>query len=221
MGISAVLFDLDGTLVDSVALIVESFRYSLGKFGITADDQKILSTIGLPLRDVCFDFAGERGEEMFQCYIDYQDDIHDLHVKEYTGATDLLEFLQGRGCRMGIVTSKRQTMAKRGLAVTGLDKYIEVIVAFEDTAAHKPDPEPVQKALNALEIAPDEALYVGDSPYDIRCGKNAGVYTAGVTWGVSTEEQIMGERPDVIAHHWGELKEFINQLSLKQNNQKA
>ena len=211
MGISVVLFDLDGTLVDSIALILESFRYSLGKMGIHAGDEEILNTIGLPLKDVCRDFAGDRGDELFKCYVDYQDDIHDLHVKEYPGATDLLEYLKERGCRLGIVTSKRRAMANRALAVTGLDKYVEMIVAFEDTPAHKPDPEPVQKALKAFGSAPEEALYVGDSPYDIRCGKNAGVYTAGVTWGVTSEEQIRMEQPDLIAHDLMELKEFIEE----------
>jgi pyrophosphatase PpaX len=212
MGLAAVIFDLDGTLVDSVALILESFRYTLKQMGLRAEDEEILNTIGLPLKEVCYNFAGERGDEMFKCYVDYQDAIHDLHVKEYAGAADLLEYLKGQGCQMGIVTSKRGVMAKRGLAVAGLDKFMEIVVAFEDTKAHKPDPEPVVKALGALGAAPDEALYVGDSPYDIRCGKNAGVFTAGVTWGVSTEEQLRQERPDVIAHDWMGLKDFIRNL---------
>jgi pyrophosphatase PpaX len=113
---------------------------------------------------------------------------------------------------MGIVTSKRGVMAKRGLAVAGLDRFMDVVVAFEDTEAHKPDPEPVNKALTFLGSGPGSALYVGDSPYDIRSGKNAGVYTAGVTWGVSTEEHLREERPDVIAHNWMELKDFIRNL---------
>lgn len=209
MAISVVLFDLDGTLVDSVALILKSFHYSLNQMGLHAEDEEILSTVGLPLREVCFDLAGERGEEMFKCYVDYQEAIHDLNVKEYAGATDLLEHLKERGCGRGIVTSKRRDFAKRGLAITGLDKYMEVIVAFEDTVAHKPEPEPVQKALAALGAGPEKTLYVGDSPYDIRCGKNAGVYTAAVTWGVSTEEQLLKEQPHMIAHDWQELKDFI------------
>lgn len=212
MAVSVVLFDLDGTLVDSVALILKSFRYSLSQMGLHAEDEEILNTVGLPLKEVCFDFAGARGEEMFKCYVDYQDAIHDLHVKEYAGAKDLLEHLKGQGCRRGIVTSKRRDLAKRGLTITGLDKYMEIIVAFEDTVAHKPNPEPVQKALAALGAEPKEALYVGDSPYDIRCGKNAGVYTAAVTWGVSTEEQLLEEQPHMLARDWRELKDFIAQV---------
>ena len=212
MGVSAVLFDLDGTLVDSVSLILKSFHYSLEQLGLQAEDEEILNTIGLPLKEACVLFAGEKGEEMFKCYVDYQDAIHDMHVKEYSGAKDLLEYLKEQGCRMGVVTSKRRDMAIRGLAITGLDKFMEVVVAFEDTLTHKPEPEPVQKALSALGVAPEEALYVGDSPYDIRCGKNAGVFTAAVTWGVSTEEQLLEERPDVLAHDWRELKEFLKKV---------
>jgi pyrophosphatase PpaX len=209
MRFSAVLFDLDGTLVDTVSLILESFRYSLGKLGLEAEDQEILNTIGLPLIDVCFGFAGERGEELFKCYVDYQETIHDRYVKEYAGTTDLFEYLKEKGCHIGIVTSKRKVLAHRGLAVAGLDKFVEAVVALEDTEAHKPEPEPVLKALDILGVPAEKALYVGDSPYDIRCGKNAGAATAGVTWGVSTQEQLFKECPDVIVRDWQELKDFL------------
>ena len=209
MKFSAVLFDLDGTLVDTLSLILDSFHESLGQLGLSAEDEEIMATIGLPLKEVCVDFAGNRGEEMFKCYVDYQDAIHDSRVKEYAGTTALFEYLQEKGIRTGIVTSKRRGMAERGLAVTGLDKYVEVIVAFEDTTDHKPEPEPVQVALSALSILPEKAFFVGDSPYDIRCGKNAGVYTAGVTWGVTAEKALAEEEPNVIVHNWQELKCFL------------
>lgn len=211
MGFSAVLFDLDGTLVDTLKLILESFRVSLGKLGLSATENEILETIGLPLREVCHSFAGDKGEEMFKCYVDFQDSIHDAYIKEYPGTTALLEYLKEKGCHIGIVTSKRRPMAERGLKVTGLDRYVETIVAFEDTVAHKPEPEPVQTAIGALDIYPGEVLFVGDSPYDIRCGKNAGVKTAGVTWGVTTEKVLALEEPDVILHDWQELREFLEQ----------
>lgn len=209
MGFSAVLFDLDGTLVDSVSLILESFRHALKQMGISAQEKEILATIGLPLKEVCLRFAGDRQEEMFKCYVEFQDAIHDDYVKEYAGTTALFGLLKEKGYKIGIVTSKRRAIAIRGLSVVGLEGFIEVIVAFEDTMSHKPDPEPVRKALGVLGASPTKTLFVGDSPFDIRCGKNAGVYTAGVTWGVSTEEQLTEEHPDVIINEWGELNKYL------------
>lgn len=209
MRFSAILFDLDGTLVNTVALILDSFRVSLGKLGLSASENGLLETIGLPLREVCHSLAGDRGEEMFRCYVEFQDTVHDDYVKEYTGAADLLEYLKRKGCRIGIVTSKRRRMAQRGLAVTGLDGFVETMVAYEDTTDHKPEPEPVETALKTLGISPEKAIFIGDSPYDIRCGKNAGAATAGVTWGVTREEALALEEPDIIVHDWQELRTFL------------
>lgn len=209
MDFSTVLFDLDGTLVDSISLILDSYRYALGQMGIEADDREILNTIGIPLKEACLGFAGDRSEELLNCYVEYQDTIHDQHIKEYAGTTSLFENLTGQGYRIGIVTSKRRPMAKRGLKVAGLDKYVDVLVAFEDTVAHKPEPEPVQKALQFLCASPAKSIYVGDSLYDIRSGKNAGVATAGVVWGVSSEEDLVREAPDVIVRNWDDLLIFL------------
>lgn len=220
MKFSTVLFDLDGTLVDSISLILDSYRYALEQMGIEAQDQEILDTIGIPLKEACSGFAGARGEELLKCYIDYQETIHDQRIKEYTGTSSLLKLLSSRGYRLGVVTSKRKVMAKRGIEVVGLDKYVEVLVAFEDTVAHKPDPEPVEKALQALGVTAKESIYVGDSIYDIRSGKNAGVATAGVTWGVSSEEDMLQEGPDVIVCDWGDLLTFLDGASYASSSHK-
>lgn len=207
--IFAVLFDLDGTLIDTLSLILESFRVSLGELGLSASENEILETIGLPLREVCFHFAGDRGEELFRCYVEYQDAIHDAYIKEYPGTTSMLEYLKSQGLLIGIVTSKRRVMAERGLKVAGLDRFVDTMVTFDDTTAHKPDPEPVLTALSLLRVPAQKALFVGDSPYDIRCGKKAGTATAGVTWGVSSREDLEKENPDLILQDWSQFQRFL------------
>lgn len=208
----AILFDLDGTLLDSLPLIMESFRATLKKMNLSYSDEEIIKTIGLPLWDICNFFAGDRGEEFFQFYLDYQNAIHDDYMKEYPDTLATLAKLQDKGYNLGIVTSKRRVMAEKGIKLAGFDKYIEALVALEDAPRAKPEADPVLKALQALEIIPGNAVYVGDSTYDIRCGKKAGVYTVGVTWGVSNRETMEMENPDGIIDNWGQLFEFIKTI---------
>lgn len=209
MNFKAVLFDLDGTLVDSLPLILESFRAALKQVNLSFSDEEILKTVGLPLRDICARFAGDRGQELFKCYLEYQDKIHDSYLKEYPGTMEALVNIKNRSFRLGIVTSKRRVMAERGIKLTGLDKIIEVLVALEDAPRAKPEAEPVLKALEALEVEPPHAVYVGDSPFDIRCGKKAGVQTVGVTWGISSREQLEREEPNAIIDNWQQLLDFL------------
>lgn len=209
MHLKAVLFDLDGTLVNSLPLILESFRAALKQMNLSRSDEEIIKTIGLPLRDICTRFAGNRGEELFDRYIEYQNTIHDSYLKEYQGTTDMLINLKKNGYRLGIVTSKRRVMAKRGIKLTGFDKIVEVLVALEDAPRAKPEAEPVLKALEALNATPGQAVYVGDSPFDIRCGKKAGVQTVGVTWGISPQADLEKENPNAIIDNWQQLLAFL------------
>lgn len=205
MTTEAVLFDLDGTLVDSLPLILKSFQASLEQMELCYSDEEIVKTVGLPLRDICSRFAGERGEELFQRYLKYQDTIHDSYLKEYAGTSNVLGILDAKGYRMGIVTSKRRVMAERGIKITGLDRFIRTLVALEDAPRAKPEADPVLLALEQIGTTPQRASYVGDSPFDIRCGKKAGVRTVGVTWGISSRNALEKESPDAIIDNWSEL----------------
>jgi len=210
MGEKAVLFDLDGTLVDSLPLILKTFRTTLNQMNLNFSDEEIMKTVGLPLRDICTQFAGNRGEELFQRYLDYQNAIHDDYLQEYPGTTGMLQKIQEKGYLPGIVTSKRRVMAQRGIKLTGLDSFIKVLVALEDAPRAKPEAEPVLKALEKLKVTPANAIYVGDSPFDIRCGKKAGVKTLGVTWGISNREVLVKEEPDSIIDNWHQLLSFLD-----------
>lgn len=206
----AVLFDLDGTLVDSLPLILKTFQATMLQMDLHFNHEEVLSTVGLPLHDICNHLGGSRGKELFNRYLEHQDAIHDDYLDEYQGTTEMLKSLKEKGYRLGIVTSKRRVMAERGIKLTGFDSFIETLVALEDVPRAKPEAEPVLRALDNLRANPKDAVYVGDSPFDIQCGKKAGVKTIGVTWGVSGMAKLQKESPTDIIDNWQQLLSFLD-----------
>lgn len=178
-----ILFDLDGTLINTNKLIIDSFKYTLKRhLGIDAEDCQILKYFGEPLITTLERFSKDKAEEMFQTYITYNESIHDKNVEAFDNVDLVLKSLTDIGCIMCIVTSKRKVLAKRGLELFDLLKYFNEVIACEDTIKHKPEPDPIIKALSELNAKPEMALMVGDSEYDIKCAKNAGVRSVFVSW---------------------------------------
>jgi pyrophosphatase PpaX len=205
MSINTLLFDLDGTLLNSLPMIGSTFRHTFDQLGIPWGNGEILKTVGLPLRDVAVEYAHERAEEFLTVYGQYQSDVQESMLKAYPGTIETLEKLHDNGYRLGLVTSKRRSSTMDGLAISGLGPHLEVIVTVDDISQPKPHPEPVLKALELMELSPLEAIYVGDSWYDILTGKNAGVLTIGVTWGMATWDELHNQLPDYIVNTWDEL----------------
>lgn len=205
MKIEAVLFDLDGTLINSIPLIRLTFEKVFADFGIPWGNGEVLKTIGLPLREVARQYAPGRVEEFLDKYAEFQQSRHEEYTKLYPGVIEVLKEIKNTGLRTGVVTSKRRAPALAGMALTGIDRYIEVAVTVEDVTRPKPDPEPVCRALDLLHTRPENAVYTGDSWYDIISGKNAGVTTIGVTWGMATREQLESYGPDFIVDSWEEF----------------
>jgi pyrophosphatase PpaX len=205
-----VLFDLDGTLADTVELILMSYRHTMRThLGDAPPDERWLSTMGTPLRDqlVAFARSAAEADAMLATYTTFQRGVHDEMVRPFPGAGEVLASLRERGSRIGIVTSKREEVARRTLAVCGLDRHVEVVVCAEHVQRAKPDPEAVVVALAELELAgaPEEILFVGDSPFDVRAGKAAGTRTAAVCWGACTRDTLARERPDYVLERLEEL----------------
>jgi pyrophosphatase PpaX len=115
--------------------------------------------------------------------------------------------LHSEGRRLGIVTAKRQVTVQLAFEVLpGLKRYFDVVVGSDDTDRHKPDPEPILLALERLGVEPEAAAYVGDSPFDIRAAKAAGVAAIGVTWGgIHSAERLRAEEPDALVDDAEEL----------------
>lgn len=211
LSIKAVLFDLDGTLVDSLPLIRYSFRRVFDDLGLEWDEARVMGTVGLPLIEAARSFAGDRAEEFFRLYLAHQMVKHDEYIKLFPGTEDMLCRVRELGLKTGIVTSKRRFMAEKALSLLSIGQLIDTMVALEDCCAHKPDPLPVATALQRLDMLPDEALFVGDSWYDMNSGRSAGVTTVGVTWGMADRPSLARCNPDFIAEGWGDLMSFLKE----------
>ncbi len=195
------LFDLDGTLIDSIELILMSYRHTLERHRASVPPDDVwLSGLGTPLRAQLAEFANDPAEleGMVQTYRDYNHEHHDRLVREFPGARQVVQSLKDRGARLGIVTSKMRAGSLRGLTHCGLDDLFEVLVAADDLEKHKPDPAPVLKALELLDSDPTGAVFIGDSPHDLAAGQAAGVRTAAALWGAFSRRELAPHRP----HYW-------------------
>jgi len=209
-----VLFDLDGTLLDSLPLIEATFYHVFEQMSIPWDGGAVMKTVGLPLRDACRQFGGKRWRELFDSYISYQLTIHDQYIKVYPGTLETLAEIRPLLKGMGVVTSKRRPMAERGIAVTGLGVYLEHLVTLEDVEKPKPHGEPVLKGLEKFGVSAEQAVFVGDSYYDMESGRNAGVITVGVSWGMASREELQACDPDFIVDTWPELLGVLKGLNV-------
>ncbi|HEV2357530.1 MAG TPA: HAD-IA family hydrolase [bacterium] len=193
----AVLFDLDGTLLDSADLIVTSFvdacRTGLGR---TVDREETLRTWSWPVRERFEALAPGRGDELTQLYLRRYFELHDHRARLFPGVPAVLDGLRARGYLLGIVTSKRRATTDAAVRTFGLDRWCQAIVVDEDVRRPKPDPEPVALAARRLGVAPAVALMVGDSVVDVAAGRRAGAGTAAALWGTMHLDDVLGECPD-------------------------
>lgn len=207
-----ILFDLDGTLIDTTPLIVESFRYTFFKhFNIEKRDEELYEYLGIPLKQPFEKLYPDMVDVLINTYREYNISRHDACVSIFIGIRQLLEECRQKGVKLGVVTSKRRELAMRGMELFGLYRYMDVFIGFEDTAIHKPEGEPVLKAMRELGIEDgSRVLYVGDSPYDILCAKNAGVKSAAVTgWSYIPRNELQTLAPDFCIQTPTELLLYI------------
>jgi pyrophosphatase PpaX len=190
------LFDFDGTLVDSVELILDSLRHATRTvLGRVVPDDVLRARLGRPLREHMRELDADRADELVAVYREHNLRRHVDLLRPYPGVAEMLAGLRGRRARIGIVTSKMRPAVAAGMALIPLGEF-DAIVTCEDTDRHKPDPDPVLHGLALLDADPRTAVYVGDSPYDVRAGRAAGVATAAALWGAFPEEVLRAEHPD-------------------------
>jgi pyrophosphatase PpaX len=187
------LFDLDGTLLDSIELILVSYRHTLATHGLPPrSDDDILSGLGTTLDDQFRRWGhDELLDELVATYIAHNLEVHDRHVRPYPGVGALVHELRGRGVRLGLVTSKRRRGGRQGLRALGLDDCFEVEIYGDEVTRPKPAPEPVLAALAGLGVEPSPRVsFVGDAIHDVEAGRAAGVHTTAVSWGAGKREQL-------------------------------
>lgn len=215
--ITTVLFDLDGTIVDTNELIIQSFLHALE--GVTPEAltrEIIIPNMGRPLIEQMQLFSGRPDvKELVQKYRAFNVSKHDELVREFPHVREVLGELRKRGLRVGVVTSKVRMTTEMGLKLTGLDDFVETIVTVEDVEKPKPDPEGIRKALAFFGASPEQAVMVGDSHYDIEAAQAAGVTSVGVAWSLKGEAYLKQFRPDCIIQDIRELLALTQGAAVK------
>jgi pyrophosphatase PpaX len=206
-----VLFDLDGTLIDSGAIILASFRHAtrtvLGR--VVPDEELAAAVGGTSIHEQMRALDATRVEELVRVYREHNEPLHD-ELEAFEGVEHVLRVLKGQGRRLGIVTAKRRRTVELAFAVLPLEPYFDAVVTSDTTERPKPHPEPVLAALEQLGASPGEAAFVGDSPFDVGAGKAAGVFTVAVSWGkIHTEERLLQAGADTIVHSPSELLDVL------------
>lgn len=204
--VDAVLFDLDGTLLNTTEAIFASLRHTMEHFTGTSPDLSVLQkTMGVPLVDVFESLLPGRAQEACEVYVAHNLSIHGRLVRAYPGVNETLAALKAAGIPLGIVTSKRRNSAEVGVQSAGIKGFFEAIVCHEDTDRHKPDPAPLLTALNSMGISGGHVLMVGDTIFDIVAAKNANgilpglrVSAGAVTYGAGLKDSLVAVEPDFL-----------------------
>jgi len=194
-----ILFDLDGTLINTNELIIETFQYTLKKhLGLEVTAEMMVPFFGEPLIETLRRFDPGRADDMLRTYRQYNLEKHDQLTTLFPGTVETLSRLKRAGFKLGVVTSKMRLTATRGIHLFGLDRFLDVVVTFEDTERHKPLGDPIEKALTLLPGLPETSLMVGDSPFDLKCARNAGVKCAAALWSIIPQHDLIADDPDYL-----------------------
>jgi len=223
--IDGVLFDLDGTLVNTIPLILACYKHTLGRHlpDFQVARQGIVRNLGRSLDDILRDFAVAAGvahpddvsRDMLATYRAFQRAHLEQMIEPYEGIRDSLAALRARGLTLGLVTSKVEWAARLSYDRYGLGEFLSVCVFHDDTARHKPDPEPLLLAAGRATLEPSRTAYVGDSIHDMAAGRAAGMQTIGALWGPSAAEDLERAGADALAATPGDLPRILGERGLE------
>lgn len=197
--LEAALFDFDGTLVDTTELIYQSMRHATGQvLGKDLPREILLENVGQPLPRQMELIDAAHAEMLLESYQLYNEEHHDALIQAFPGVEESLARLRSAGVRVAVVTSKRRFSVEMALeSFPRLGEVVDRFVTMEDTTGHKPDPEPLIKGLELLGyVPPEQAAYVGDSPFDVAAARAAGIASVAVSWGAFSEDTLREAQPD-------------------------
>ena len=205
-----VLFDLDGTILDTNELILSSFMHTLevnqpGKY----TRQDVIDEMGGPLVEMLRKFDPDNAEELVAVYRKYNWEEHDRLVTIFPYVQQVLKTIKDEGFKTALVTTKQRSSAIHGMELYEIDQYIDYVVGMEDTASHKPSPEPLLLAMENIGARADQTIMVGDNPVDILGAKNAGVASCGVAWSMRGADYLLEFEPDYMIDDMRELLDII------------
>ncbi len=212
----ALLFDLDGTLIDSIGLLLDCMAHAFeGRSPAPARAQWVAG-IGTPLRTQLAEWATDADDvdRLVMRYRDYQDRHLEALTTAYPRVLETLAWARAEGHATAVVTSKGKLMTARSLAHVGIAESFDTVVTYEETERHKPLPDPVQLALARLSVEPTHALFVGDSPHDMHAGRAANVATAAATWGPFSRAELALAAPTFWLTSMDDVRNVAGQLPL-------
>ena len=212
MAIKALLFDFDGTLLNTNDLIIQTFMHILDEqFPGQYSPKDCLKFLGPSLKQTFSELTPGHEVEMMAKYRAWNELHHDKLVTEYPDVVSTLEQLKSMGIKLAIVSTKRNAMIERGLNILGASHVFDVIVGTDDVQHVKPNPEPVNLALSRLGVAKEDVIMIGDNSHDIEAGHNAGVRAAGVAWSIKGEQYLQQFQPEYMLHHMKDLLDIVKE----------
>jgi pyrophosphatase PpaX len=195
-----VLFDLDGTLADTIPLIVASYQHAFRTvLAEEVEETRARAWIGRPLLSALLEESPQHGHELDRVYREWNLANTTALIRRYEGVPELLTELAAAGVTCAVATSKRRDTARIALVAVGIEHLVDVVAALEDTSAHKPAPDPLLHAAVALGVHPAACVYVGDATVDVLAARAAGMASVAVTWGAGTREALLATGPDAVA----------------------
>lgn len=204
------LFDLDGTLADTIPLIVASYQHAFRTvLGEEVEEVRARAWIGRPLLPALLEASPDHGHALDVAYREWNLANTAALIRRYEGVPELLEVLAAAGVTVAVATSKRRETARLALEAVGIDGAVDVVAALEDTPRHKPEPDPLLHAARALGVDPAGCVYVGDATVDVLAARAAGMAAVAVTWGAGERDALAAAGPEVVVDTVADLRAYL------------
>jgi pyrophosphatase PpaX len=205
-----VLFDLDGTLADTIPLIVASYQHAFRTvLAEEIEETRARAWIGRPLLPALLEESPEHGHELDRVYREWNLANTARLIQRYPGVPQLLADLIAAGVTCAVATSKRRETARIALHSVGIDHLVDVVAGLEDTTAHKPAPDPLLHAAAALGVSAADCVYVGDATVDVIAARAAGMAAVAVTWGAGERDALLAAGPDLLVDTVPDLAAYL------------